>query len=125
MLPSDTNVRSFAASRAFGRNRQRRRPWALLAIALLLCSAAPTGQQTPHHAFDVTARRYAFEPANLEVHEGDLVRVTMRSADIPHSFVIDAYRIAKRANAGGAVTFEFLADRSGTFPFYCNLTIED
>jgi plastocyanin len=99
--------------------------WALLGSALLLCSAGPTGQQTPHHVFEVTARRYAFEPADLEVHEGDLVRVTMRSADIPHSMVIDAYRIAKRASAGGAVTFEFLADRSGSFPFYCNLAIED
>jgi heme/copper-type cytochrome/quinol oxidase subunit 2 len=27
--------------------------------------------------------------------------------------------------AGGTVTFEFLADRAGTFPFYCSLTIED
>jgi heme/copper-type cytochrome/quinol oxidase subunit 2 len=23
------------------------------------------------------------------------------------------------------VTFEFRADRAGTFPFYCNLTIDD
>ena len=106
---SDTNVRSFA----------------FLTATLLLCSAGPTGQQTPHHAFDVTAQRFGYEPADLEVHQGDLVRVTLRSADIAHSLVIDAYRIAKRASAGGTVTFEFLADRSGTFPFYCNLTIED
>ena len=26
--------------------------------------------------------------------------------------------------AGGSTTFEFRADRAGTFPFYCNLTSE-
>jgi heme/copper-type cytochrome/quinol oxidase subunit 2 len=26
--------------------------------------------------------------------------------------------------AGGSTTFEFRADRAGTFPFYCNLTGE-
>lgn len=29
------------------------------------------------------------------------------------------------AVAGRSVTFEFLSDRPGTFPFYCNLTLED
>jgi cytochrome c oxidase subunit 2 len=82
-------------------------------------------QQTPHHEFHVTARRYVFEPAHLEVHSGDLVKITLRSDDIAHSFAIDAYRIVKRVAAGGSVTFEFLSDKAGTFPFYCNLTIED
>jgi heme/copper-type cytochrome/quinol oxidase subunit 2 len=54
-----------------------------------------------------------------------LVKVTLRSQDIPHSFVVDAYRIARRVEAGGNVTFEFLADRAGTFPFYCSLTAEE
>jgi heme/copper-type cytochrome/quinol oxidase subunit 2 len=38
---------------------------------------------------------------------------------------LDEYRIAKRAAPGNPVTFEFRADRAGTFPFYCNLTIDD
>ena len=83
------------------------------------------GLQTPHHEFGVSTRRHAFEPARLEVHSGDLVRITLRSQDIPHSLVVDAYRIAKRVEAGGTVTFEVLADRAGTFTFYCNLTIEE
>jgi hypothetical protein len=28
----------------------------------------------------------------------------------------------KRAGAGQTVTFEFRADQSGSFPFYCNLS---
>jgi plastocyanin len=88
-------------------------------------AAAVPQQKTPHHEFDVGARRYEFLPSRLEVHAGDLVRITVRSQDIPHSFVVDAYRIAKRAAGGGSVTFEFLADQPGEFPFYCNLRNEE
>ena len=73
----------------------------------------------------VVARKYAFAPAVIEVEQNDLVRVTLRTDDIAHSFVVDAYRIAKRANPGQAVTFEFRADQPGTFPFYCNLQIDE
>ena len=73
----------------------------------------------------VTARKYAFDPARIEVNQNDLVRVTLRSEDIPHSFTIDSYRIAKRVGAGQVVTFEFRADQAGSFPIYCNLRQED
>src|SRR5829696_3793710 len=73
----------------------------------------------------VTAKKYAFSPGRIEVNQNDLVRVTLRSDDIPHSFTVDSYRIAKRVGAGQTVTFEFRADHSGTFPIYCNLRQED
>jgi cytochrome c oxidase subunit II len=73
----------------------------------------------------VTAKKYAFAPGRIEVNQNDLVRVVLRSDDIPHSFTIDSYRIAKRVGAGQTVTFEFRADQAGTFPIYCNLRQED
>jgi cytochrome c oxidase subunit II len=73
----------------------------------------------------VTAKKYAFSPGRIDVNQNDLVRVTLRSDDIPHSFTVDSYRIAKRVGAGQTVTFEFRADHSGTFPIYCNLRQED
>ena len=97
----------------------------VLASAALLGVQAPPAPQSPHHEFTVLARRYAFEPAQLEVHEGDTVRIVLRSADIPHSIVVDALRIAKRVSPDRTVTFEFLADRAGEFPYYCNLMVED
>ena len=48
--------------------------------------------------------------------------MTIRSADIAYSFTIDEYRIIRRVPAGGTTTFEFRADRPGTFRFYSNLT---
>jgi heme/copper-type cytochrome/quinol oxidase subunit 2 len=38
---------------------------------------------------------------------------------------IDSYRISKRVSPGQPVTFEFRADHPGTFPYYCNLQIDD
>jgi heme/copper-type cytochrome/quinol oxidase subunit 2 len=75
--------------------------------------------------FSVSAHKYTFSPARLEVQQDDLVRVTLSSADIPHSFTIDKYRIAKRVEPGRTVVFEFRADQPGRFPIYCNLSIDE
>jgi cytochrome c oxidase subunit II len=98
-----------------------------LLLLLVLLLAPPSGrpaaqEQAPtQRAFEVTARKYAFSPARLETVQDDLVKVTLRSDDIAHSFTVDAYRIAKRVGGGQTVTFEFRADQVGTFPIYCNL----
>ncbi len=74
----------------------------------------------------ITARKYSFDPARIVVEQDDIVRVTLKTADIPHSFTIDRpYRIAKRAAPGQPAVFEFRADQPGTFPFYCNLTSDE
>jgi len=74
--------------------------------------------------FTIVAKDFRYAPARIEVAQDDLVKLTVRSEDIAHSFTIDEYRIVKRVPAGGSTTFEFRADRAGTFPFYCNLTGE-
>ena len=82
-------------------------------------------QDSPNRReFTIVAKDFRFAPARLEVTQDDLVKLTVRSEDIAQSFTIDEYRIVKRVPAGGSTTFEFRADRAGTFPFYCNLTSE-
>ncbi|MDQ3070377.1 MAG: cupredoxin domain-containing protein [Acidobacteriota bacterium] len=75
--------------------------------------------------FDVHARRFAFTPDRLEAAQDDMVKITFTADDIAHSLTIDAYRIAKRAEAGQTVMFEFRADKPGSHRIYCNLTIDD
>ena len=82
-------------------------------------------RETAVRVVKVTAQRYTFEPARIEVFDGDLVRVELHTEDIAHSFTLDGYRIAKRASPGQPVTFEFRADQTGNFPFYCSLQIDD
>lgn len=73
----------------------------------------------------VTGRRYAFQPSTIEVAQDELVRIVFTAEDVAHSFTIDQYRIVKRAGAGQTATFEFHADRAGTFTFYCNLKSDE
>jgi cytochrome c oxidase subunit II len=75
--------------------------------------------------FSVTAHKYSFDPARIEVTQDELIKIELQATDIAHSMTIDSYRISKRAGAGQSVTFEFRADHPGTFPYYCNLQIDD
>jgi heme/copper-type cytochrome/quinol oxidase subunit 2 len=124
---------------------QRPSVFALATLALAgvaLASAAsgdpgrhepPPNERTPAGArnqgqvreFTVTGRDHRFAPGRLEVQKDDLVKITFTASDIAHSFTLDSYRIAKRAGAGQTVVFEFRADQTGSFPFYCNLTQDD
>ncbi len=83
-------------------------------------------EQAPNRReFTIAARTYEFTPRRIEVIQDDLVKITLRSDDIPHSFTIDEYRISKRVAPGGTTVFEFRADRVGTFAFYCNITTDE
>lgn len=80
-------------------------------------------EQAPNRReFTIVAKNYEFSPRRIEVTQDDLVKITLRSEDEAHSFVIDGYRIMKRIPAGGSTTFEFRADKPGTFGFYCGMT---
>jgi heme/copper-type cytochrome/quinol oxidase subunit 2 len=87
--------------------------------------SAPGRGQGQIREFTVMGNEHRFAPGRIEVRKDDLVKVTFTASDIAHSFTIDSYRIAKRAGAGQTVVFEFRADQTGSFPFYCNLTQDD
>jgi heme/copper-type cytochrome/quinol oxidase subunit 2 len=82
------------------------------------------GQESAPARREITiqARRCTFSPDRIEVNQDDLLKLTLVAEDIPHSFTIDAYRIAKRATPGRPVIFEFRADRPGSFTYYRNLS---
>jgi heme/copper-type cytochrome/quinol oxidase subunit 2 len=97
-------------------------------VARLFADSAPLSpaqDQAPNRPeFTIVAKDFHYAPVRIEVTQDDLVKLTVRSEDLAHSFAIDEYRIVKRVPAGGSTTFEFRADRPGTFRFYCNLTSE-
>ena len=91
--------------------------------------AAPQTVRT----FTVIATRGEFRVANsdkkeIRVNLGELVRITFEAQDIPHSFTTEEtsphYRIARRAEPGKPVTFDFRADQVGEVPIRCTLTID-
>jgi heme/copper-type cytochrome/quinol oxidase subunit 2 len=101
------------------------------AVIALAVHGGTTLEARAKHEFQISARKYTYHVAGVDrpeihVREGDIVRITFSAEDIPHSFTVDEpYRISKRAEPGKPVTFEFLADKPGTFAFYCNLAIDE
>jgi heme/copper-type cytochrome/quinol oxidase subunit 2 len=101
--------------------------WTRLVGVCLLATGLAGGpaaqEQAPNRRdFTIVAENYRFSPDRLEVSQDDLVKVTLRSADEPTTFAIDAYRILKRVGGGQSITFEFRADQPGTFTYYCSMT---
>ncbi len=108
----------------------RRSTLALLVAAAALAASGPAAsarqeQASTQREFEIAARKFSFTPSRIEVVQDDLVKITLRSEDIAHSFTVDTYRIAKRVGGGQSVTFEFRADQPGNFPIYCNLKQDD
>ena len=99
-------------------------------LTLGLVPVAVVARQQPAAAdgdprvFEVIARRFAFEPATIEVVEGDRVRLLVRSADGPHGVEVKAFKVKKavpRAKPGDApITIDFVAAAAGEFPILCS-----
>jgi heme/copper-type cytochrome/quinol oxidase subunit 2 len=94
-------------------------------VLLLVTAAAQDNAQGQVREFTVSGNHYAFSPASLTVNRNDLIKITFTAQDIAHSFTLEGYRIMKRAGAGQSVTFEFRADQTGQFTFYCNLSQDE
>lgn len=101
---------------------------AVLGVALTLCVATAVGLVAQaKRDFEVSAKKFRFTVSGtnapeIRVSQDDLVRITLSSEDVPHSFTLPDYRIQKRVEPGRAVTFEFRAERAGRFDFHCSLT---
>ena len=98
----------------------------LAAATLLAVGAAGVGSSgdvptAPPRSFEMTASRFKFEPAMLQVSEGDRVRLTLRSMDTEHGLEIKKLKVKVAVPKGGdPVTVEFVADRPGTYEFKCS-----
>jgi nitrous-oxide reductase len=72
---------------------------------------------------NMTAIRSHFTPEHVEVNEGDEVtwRITALEStqDATHGFCIGGYNINLSLEPGEFAEFKFMADKPGTYPYYC------
>ena len=97
----------------------------LIAVAVLIGAAAWTvngaARQDAPREIDVVARRFAFEPARIEVAVGERVRLRVVSADGVHGFEIKKFKVKKETPRGTTpVIIEFTASEAGEFPILCS-----
>lgn len=71
---------------------------------------------------DVEAGSFYYKPSVIEVAKGQKIKIIMKSVSLMHDFVIDELGvklpIVKNGDMG---TVEFVADKVGTFEYYCSV----
>ena len=92
-------------------------------VALPVTPAAPrpawAAQAAEPRVIEVVAKRFAWEPAEIQVTVGERVRLVLRTADGLHGIELKKFKIAKEIPRGNKpVTVEFTADEAGRFPFF-------
>ncbi len=86
-----------------------------------LAQGGPSGTQGEPRTIEVVAKRFSFEPARIEVTEGETVRLVVTSADGVHGIEIKKFKVNKRIPRGGEpVTIEFVASAAGEYPVLCS-----
>ena len=72
--------------------------------------------------FEIIAKQWEFDPPLIEVNKGDKVELHMESIDVRHGLTILEFGVAETLELGEDVHVEFIADKSGTFNFFCHIS---
>src|SRR5262245_17720412 len=94
-----------------------------VAATVLIIAAADhaVGAAQPVHQVVVVAKKFAFEPAVIEVVAGEPVRLVVRSEDSVHGFTIPDLKIDLQIPRGGdPVVTEFIAPPVGRYDVACS-----
>lgn len=73
--------------------------------------------------FTIDSTEFAFSPTTMTVKKGETVQVTLtNSGKMQHDWVVDELNAkTKTIKAGETDTVSFVADRVGTFEYYCSV----
>src|SRR3989344_1215673 len=72
--------------------------------------------------FTVEGSPFKFVPNVINVKKGDTVRVTFKNVTGTHDFVIDEFDVrTNQIGEGEEEEVEFIADKAGTFEYYCSV----
>lgn len=72
--------------------------------------------------FTVTGSNFKFNPAEIRVNQGDTVRITFVNGSGIHDLQIPDLQVAtKQITAGEQETIEFVANKAGSFEYFCSV----
>ena len=68
------------------------------------------------------AKNFTFGKDEIRVKKGDTVKVTINNSQGTHDFVIDEFGVSSGIiPTGSSKTVEFVADKAGSFEYYCSV----
>ncbi len=85
-------------------------------------SAEQTSAQSEVKEFTISNSGFKFNPATITVNEGDKVKITFKNTGGSHDIVIDEFNARTEViQSGQEDSFEFTADKAGSYEFYCSV----
>lgn len=86
---------------------------------------SPAEPFEPDTIIEIVMNESKYSPATIQVQPGSRVRLTLLAVDRTYSFAIQGYAVHALCPQGQAVVLDFVADRPGTFFYFCNMDIGD
>lgn len=81
-----------------------------------------TEAATSEKTIAITETSYSISPAEVRVKKGTKVTFNIKNTNGFHNFIIDEYAVvSKNLQAGGSTSVTFIADKSGSFEYYCSI----
>lgn len=72
--------------------------------------------------FAVDGSPFKFSVTEMRVKKGDTVKVTFTNKEGFHDWKLDEFKVGtKQLSAGASETVTFVADKTGTFEYYCSV----
>jgi cytochrome c oxidase subunit II len=90
---------------------------AVLAALIGPAVAEPAG---PLHV-EVTAKRFAFQPAEITVRKGQPVDLVVKSDDVAHGLRVRELNLDIKINKGATASATFTPDKVGSFVGHCSV----
>ncbi|MEX0877785.1 MAG: plastocyanin/azurin family copper-binding protein [Candidatus Spechtbacterales bacterium] len=85
-------------------------------------TAPDTEEPTAVKVFELEGNNFRFSKNEIRVNKGDTVRIVLTSADMPHNWVVDELGVRTDiVSPGEQDTIEFVAEKAGTFEYYCSV----
>ena len=85
--------------------------------------STPPGADNPAiKTFTVVGSSFAFSPAEIRVKRGDRVKIVFQNSGGMHDWVIDEFSARTPIiQSGKSAEVEFVANKTGTFQYYCSV----
>jgi len=72
--------------------------------------------------FTLEAKNFSYSLAEIRVKQGETVHITLKNTEGVHDFKLDEFGAGtKTLQAGEEETIEFVADKIGSFEYYCSI----
>lgn len=85
-------------------------------------SGSPVQTTGQTKTFNITGSNFKFSQTNIAVNKGDKVRIVFTSSGGNHDFVLDEFNVRTAVlGTGEQQTVEFIADKTGSFQYYCSV----